>query len=294
MSNFAFIRRSIRWMAGRGLLNWVPDELFLRIKYWACLGKKLNLDNPKTFNEKLQWLKINDRKPEYSIMVDKYEIKKVVGDKIGEQYIIPTLGVWDRFEDIDFEEMPEQFVLKCTHDSGGIAICLDKKNFDIEKARRKINRSLKKNYYNQSREWPYKNVKPRIIAEQYIEDTATKELRDYKIMCFNGKAKCSFVCTDRYSSDGLKVTFFDRNWNKMPFERHYPSSDIAIEQPQNYSLMIEIAEKLSSNIPFSRIDFYEVNGKVYFGEITFYPGSGFEEFTPINWDYTLGEWLKIQ
>lgn len=207
--------------------------------------------------------------------------------------MIPTLGVWDSFDNIDFTNLPNQFVLKCTHDSGGIVICRDKSTFDTQSVKKKMTQCLKTNYFWGTREWPYKNVKPRIIAEKYIEDNKQGELKDYKLMCFNGKVECSFVCEDRYKDTGLKVTFYDADWNVMPFERHYPRNSVLCERPKKYDLMVELAEKLSENIPFVRVDFYEVQGKVYFGEMTFYPGAGFEEFNPPEWDKKLGDWLVL-
>ncbi|MBR1802801.1 MAG: glycosyl transferase [Clostridia bacterium] len=269
------------------------DKKYLNIVYENAFNKTINWNNPQTFNEKLQWLKLYDRNPEYTKMVDKYEAKKYVADIIGEEYIIPTLGVWERFENINFEELPNQFVLKCTHDSGGLVICKDKKEFNIDKARRKINECMKKNYYYAGREWPYKNVEPRIIAEKYMVEENSEELKDYKFLCFNGKVKCSFVCTERYSKEGLKVTFFDLDWNRMPFQRHYPASEKPINKPINYEQMIQISETLSKNVPFVRVDLYEINNKVYFGELTFFPGCGFEEFTPEDWDKKLGDWIQL-
>ena len=261
--------------------------------YRHRMKKKLNLKKPQTFNEKLQWLKLYNRNPEYTKMVDKYEAKKYVADIIGEEYIIPTLGVWNNVEDIEFESLPNQFVLKCTHDSGGVIICKDKKNFNIENAKKKLKDSLKQNFYYKGREWPYKNVKPRIIAEKFMYDENTEDLNDYKFMCFNGQVKCSFTCTERRSSSGLKVTFFDKEWHKMPFERHYPSSNKEIKKPINYDLMLRISEKLSQDMDFVRVDLYEINGKVYFGELTFFPGCGMEEFIPDKWDNILGSWLAL-
>lgn len=279
-------------LSAKGFFNYMNDKLYLKIFYRQIFNERLNLDNPQTFNEKLQWLKLYDRKPIYVIMVDKYEVKKYVSNIIGDEYIIPTLGIWDNFDDIEFDKLPEQFVLKCTHDSGGIVICKDKKNLNIKEAKRKIEKSLKRNYYYYTREWPYKNVKPRIIAEKFISDDSKEELLDYKIMCFNGKAEYSFVCSERHSN-GLKIDFYDLNWKKMPFKRHYPNSDRKLEKPLNYNLMIELAERLSQNTTFLRVDFYEVNGKTYFGELTFFPGSGFEEFSPKEWDRKLGELIDL-
>lgn len=271
----------------------LTDKKYLKIKYKLKFGRKLNIKHPKTFNEKLQWLKLYDRNPEYVKMVDKYEVKNYVANLIGEEYIIPTLGVWEKFEDIDFEKLPNKFVLKCTHDSGGLVICKDKKRFNIEKAKEKINNNLKVNYYYPGREWPYKNVIPRIIAEKYMENDDGMELIDYKMMCFNGKCNVVFTCTERFDDSGLKVTFFDTNWKRLPFKRHYPTSNKKIEKPINFEKMVELSQKLAENIPFVRVDWYEINKKIYFGELTFYPGSGMEEFVPEIWDTKLGNMLKL-
>jgi len=268
------------------------DKLYIKIQYKATFKRKLNLKNPTSFNEKLQWLKLYNRKPEYSTMVDKFEVKDYVASIIGEQYIVPTLGVWDSFDEIDFESLPSKFVLKCTHDSGSVIICRDKSIFDKKSAKLKIEKKLKSNLFWHGREWPYKNVRPRIIAEPLMQDEEG-ELKDYKIMCFNGVARCAFVCSDRFSEKGLHVTFFDRNWNVMPFERSFPSVKEGLPQPQNYKKMIELSEILSKDIPFVRVDFYEIDGQIYFGELTFFPGNGMEQFQPEEWDYKLGEWIEL-
>ena len=276
-----------------GITNILSDATFLKLTYRVRFGKKLNLKNPKTFNEKLQWLKLYDRNPKYVDMADKIKAKKYVADIIGSKYIIPTLGVYDSFEQIDFEKLPNQFVLKCNHDSGSVVICKDKSQFNIEKAKQKLQKGLRTDAFLEGREWPYKDIDRKILAEEYLEEPGIEELRDYKLMCFNGKVKCSFVGSERFSGDGLKVTFYDRNWKPMPFERHYPRSKKPIDKPVHYEEMVNMAEKLSDNIPFLRVDFYEVGGKVYFGELTFYPGSGWEEFTPELWDEKLGSWIEL-
>ena len=281
----------MRYLTKLGFYNKMPDEKYLKKLFRLHIGKELDLDSPKGFNEKIQWLKLYNRKPEYTTMVDKYTAKKYAAEKIGEQYIIPSLGVWDRAEDIDPGKLPDKFVLKCTHDSGGVVICRDKSEFDIEAARKKINKRLKANYYYSGREWPYKNVKPRIIAEKYMEEPGSSELKDYKFMCFNGKVRCTFVCSERFEK--LKVTFYDNDWKRMPFERHYHASETDIPKPKNFDKMVELAEILSEDIPFLRVDFYEINGHIYFGELTFFPGSGFEEFTPEEWDRILGDWITL-
>lgn len=295
--------KRFEWMAFHGLTNSMSDEEYLKKKFRIRIGYPLNLDEPRSFNEKIQWLKLHDHNPDYVTMVDKCDVKSYVASVIGEEYIIPTLGVWERFDDIDFKGLPGQFVLKCTHDSGGLVICKDKARLDMDAARKKIEGAMRNNYFYLGREWPYKQVRPRIIAETYISDErdvnasrpvqSVEELRDYKLMCFNGKVKCSFVCTDRFSGTGLKVTFFDRDWHRMPFNRHYPASELEIGKPHNYEKMVALAERLSQDIPFVRVDFYEPKGQIYFGEMTFYPGSGFEEFTPVEWDYTLGGWIQL-
>lgn len=278
------------FMDSRGVFNFMPDELYLKFMFRLRMHRKLNLENPQCFNDKIQWTKLYDRRPEYTTYVDKYAVKKSVADKIGGQYIIPTIGVWDRFDDIDFEKLPNQFVLKCTHDSGGLVICKDKKTFDIEQAKKKINTCLKRNYYWMGREWPYKNVPHRIIAEQYMAD----DMRDYKLFCFNGVPRITLVCSERFTKDGLKEDFYDESWNHLNVQRlTHGNTILPIERPKQYELMKKLATKLSEKMPFARIDFYEINEKVYFGEITFYPASGFEGFKPDEWDLKLGEWLKL-
>lgn len=283
----------IKHFGGKGYFKWIPDELYLRICYRAVFGKKLNLNNPRTFNEKLQWLKLHDHNPLYTIMADKAEVKKYVSEKIGQEYIIPTIGVWERFEDIDFSKLPDKFVLKCTHDSGGLVICKDKEKLDLDTAKEKIEKCLKRPFFYVGREWAYKNVKPRIIAEALMEEDASEELMDYKLMCFNGQVKCSFVCSQRHTGNGVHVNFYDTEWKEMPFERHYPRSKKIINKPVSYETMVQLAQKLSIEIPFVRVDFYEINERPYFGELTFYPGNGFEEFTPERYDLLLGDWIKL-
>lgn len=274
--------------------SWMSDERFLRMKYKVYMGEKLRLDAPQTFNEKLQWLKLFDRKSEYTMMVDKYRVRQYIAEKLGEEYLIPLLGVWESPDEIDFDMLPNQFVLKCNHNSGlGMCICKDKAKLNIEKAKEELWKGLRQDYYLSGREWPYKDVPRRIIAEKYMTDEEGEELTDYKLMCFGGKVLCSFVCSERFSTNGLKVTFYDRDWKKMPFTRHYPSSGKDICRPKQYNKMLEFSEKLSQDIPFVRVDFYEIGGYLYFGELTFYPGSGMEEFAPESWDYKLGEWINL-
>ena len=305
--------RYFLWLAYHGFLNRWPDEKYIRRKFEASLGYPLNLDNPQTINEKLQWLKLYDRKPIYTTMVDKYAAKEYVASIIGNQYIIPTLGIWNRFDEIDFALLPDQFVLKCTHDSGGLVICKDKRKLDYATARKRINKSLKTNYYYFGREWPYKDVKPRIIAEVYMEDTSTEgehscvahhgenpavrpqtktpPLKDYKVYTFNGKAKICMINQDRKIH--TRADYFDREYNWLDFTWGYDHADLPPEKPKNYELMFELAEKLAAGTAELRIDFYEVNSRVYFGELTFFDGSGFDRIEPVKWDYKIGSMLKL-
>lgn len=269
--------------------SFLPDQMYLQMKFYDTFGRFMDFDHPRTFNEKLQWLKIHEHNPEYTTMVDKYLVKDYVADRIGAEYIIPTIGVWDRFEDIDFDSLPNQFVLKCTHDSGGLVICKDKASLNIDQARDKINRCLKVNYYYGTREWPYKNVKPRIIAEQYMGD----DLRDYKLFCFDSAPRMTMVCSERFTNEGLHCDFYDESWRHLAFKRKYNNADTDIERPEQFELMEKLATELARQTHFSRIDFYEIQDKVYFGEITFYPGSGLERFDPDEWDAIVGDWIKL-
>lgn len=280
------------------LFSWMPDELNLKFWYKYNFGKKLDLKNPNTFNEKLQWLKLYNRKDEYVQMVDKYEVKKYVAGIIGPQYIIPTLGVWNSFDEIEFEALPDQFVLKCTHDSGGLIICKEKEKVDWKSAKKKIQRCLKRNYYWVGREWPYKNVQPRIIAEAYMQDVKTRDLKDYKFFCFNGKPKYCQVIGDRSKNESMD--FFDMNWSLQPFTKktfagvEFPH-DSSLRKPICFDEMVHIVGKLAVGIPMSRIDLYEINNKVYFGEITFFPNSGlFNQFSPVEWDVKLGRMISLR
>lgn len=275
-----------------GILGVIPDKIYLKFLYKRLLGQDLDLTNPKTFNEKLQWLKLHDRNPLYTKMVDKYEVRGYVKEKIGEEYLIPMIaGPWKTADEINFDALPDQFVLKCTHDSGSVNICRDKSLLDISDTRKTLDRCLKIKFYYLAREWPYKNVKPRIIAEQYISDVDNKEVKDYKLHCFNGRVKLILVCVDRLGLE--KKVFYDSQWNKVPLKRPNMSSDVEVAKPSKLDSMITIAELFSKEIPFLRVDLYEISGKLYFGELTFFPAGGFEAFEPEDWDLKMGEWLQL-
>ncbi len=271
----------------------IPDRAYLKMMYQVNMGKKLNLKNPVTFNEKLNWLKLYDRKDIYTKMADKYEVREIISQKLGEEYLIPLLGVWDHVEDIDFSQMPDQFVLKCTHDSQSVVICKDKSKFDEKAAIKKLSDAMKNNYYRYNREWVYKNIKPRVIAEKYMEDSIDGELIDYKFFCFDGVPKAMYVATDRGIGE-TKFDYFDVNFNHLNLIQHYPNATKPIRKPMNFDRMLELSAVLSKDIPHVRVDFYEVDGRLYFGELTFYHLGGYVPFEPESWDEVFGEWLKIQ
>ena len=276
-----------------------PDKIFLNRKFKKVFGRDINWKNPVTFNEKLQWLKVYDRKPLYTQLVDKYEVRKYITEKIGEEYLIPLLGIWNRFDDINFNELPKQFVLKCTHDSASVVICKDKSTFDIEAARKKLSASLRRNFYYSNREWPYKHVRPRIIAEKLML-TADGDLpKDYKFMCFEGEPRLLFLDIGVCEAENLggHAEEYYRNIYDMNFQPvdmietrdHYQIESIM--QPKTFTLMKQIARTLSSGLHHCRVDLYDIDGQVYFGEITFYHGSGYNFFRPASWDEELGSWI---
>lgn len=272
----------------------LPDKWYLYFRFKNRVGYWPHLNHPRTFNEKLQWLKLNDRHAEYTQMVDKIDAKKYVASIIGDKYIIPTLGVWNSVDEIEWDKLPNQFVIKVSSDSGGIVVCKDKQTLDIEKAKEKLSNGWGKNYYVHNKEYPYRDLTPRIIAEEYKEDESGYELRDYKIFCFNGEPKILFVASDRQKAgEDTKFDFFDLNWNHLPFTNGHPNSKEFIAKPKNFDEMLEIAKKLSVGIPQVRIDLYNCNGQIYFGEITFFHWSGMTAFDPIEWDFKLGKMIKL-
>ena len=275
------------------LMSIIPDKTFIRIAYYIRMKRKLNISNPVTYNEKIQWLKLYDRKKIYTTMVDKDAVKKYVADIIGEKYLIPTLGVYNSFDEIDFEQLPNKFVIKCTHDSAGSVICEDKKNLDIKNAKKKINNSLSHNYYLNAREWPYKNVPHKIIIEKYMEDKTDGELRDYKFFCFNGKVHLMFIASNRQGEGDTYFDFYDTKFNHLELKHGHPNAPNPPHKPLKFDEMIELSEKLSKGIPHVRIDFYEVNGNVFFCEMTFYHHSGSVPFVPESWDIELGKLIEL-
>ncbi len=280
--------------SNRGKYDALPDEPYLRRKFRAHMGRELSLETPRTFNEKLQWLKLHDRDPRYVTMVDKVAVKDYVAEILGPEHIIPMLGVWQDPADIDFDALPEQFVLKCNHNSGlGMCICRDKARLDIPKVRQELHKGLEQNYYLTGREWPYRDVPRRILAEQFLSDGGA-ELADYKVHCFNGEPKFVLVCRDRFSETGLTEDFFNPDWNHLPVRRpKHPNAAKPIPKPAELEQMLAMAARLAEDIPFVRVDFYIIDHKICFSELTFFPASGFEHYEPRSWDETFGSWLKL-
>lgn len=272
------------------------DETYLKVRYRLLMGKKLDLKNPQTFSEKLQWLKLYDRRDEYTSMVDKYAVKEYVASRIGEEYVIPTLGVWDKPEDIEWDKLPNRFVLKTTHGGGslGVVICKDKTSFDREKAVKVLNSNMHTDWRIQM-EWPYKNVPHRIIAEKYIEPIPSiKDLPDYKFFCFNGEVKGLFVATDRHKDgEEVKFDFFDANYNHLPFKQGHENANPYPSKPHNFELMKQVASKLSKGYPHIRVDLYDLGNKILFGEITMYHFGGLVPFRPEEWDKKIGDMLTL-
>lgn len=270
----------------------IPDKLYLQMLYQVRMGEKLDLQNPRTFDEKLQWLKLYDRKPEYIMMADKYEVRKYVESKLGERYLIPLLGVWNSVEEIDFSMLPEQYVLKCTHDSGSVLICKEKNTFDIQLAKQKLEKTLKTNYFYPSREWPYKNIRPRIIAEKYMTDESRVELKDYKIYTFGGEPYLIQVDFGRFINH--KRNLYTTSWQYIDEEIEYPRDpSVHIERPECLEEMLECSRKLAEGTASLRTDFYSINDRIYFGEITFYQEAGFAHFSSEGFARELGDMIVL-
>ncbi len=286
--------RALRPLIFSGKFNSMSDKKYLKMTYRAMMGKKLDLDNPKTFNEKLQWLKLYYRPDIYTVYADKYAVREHIKETLGEEYLIPLLGVWEHPEDIDFDALPESFVLKCNHNSGkGMCICKDKNKLDRDKTLLELRQGINENYYLINREWPYKNINRRIIAEKFMVDESGGFI-DYKFFCFNGVCDCVMVCLDRHLGD-TKFYFFDKEWKlkRLNIRGKNAPEDFTLRKPPCMDKMFEIAEKLSENMPFVRVDLYECMGQIYFGELTFFPDSGFDPNLLPETDKYFGSLIKL-
>lgn len=274
-----------------------PDKLYLKIMFWAQMGYKLNLNKPTTFSEKLQWLKLYDRNPQYTELVDKLKVKDYVANILGCEYVIPTHKVWNNIDEIDISELPDQFVLKsnCGGGSNGVVVCKDKSSFDLSAAKAKLKQSIKEDIYLSHREWPYKNIVPKLFAEQFMVDESGYELKDYKFFCFNGEVKALFIATDRYKGEhNVKFDYYDADFNHLDIRQSHPNAETPMTTPpDNFEEMKEVARTLSKGLKHVRIDLYNINGRIYFGEYTFYHYSGLMPFHPHTWDEIWGEWLNL-
>lgn len=270
----------------------MDDKRYLEIRYKAIFKKDINFDPPVTFNEKMQWLKLYNKNPLYMEMADKYLVKKYVSEKIGDKHIAKLLAVWDSVDEIDLTNLPNEFVLKTTHDCGGVVVCKDKSTFNFKKAKKFLAKHMKREYFYHCREWPYKNIKPRIIAEEFLKDQKNEVLPVYKILCFNGIPKIiQTIQNDKKENE--TIDYFDTNWNLLELKQNYPNSPKPLERPEKLSEMLELSEKLAVETNFIRIDWYSVNGDIYFSEFTFFSDAGFAPFHPEEWDKTLGDWIDL-
>ena len=272
--------------------HFVSDRRFIEFMWEQVMDYPLNLDNPQTFNEKLQWLKLWNRDPVYTTLVDKYSVKQYVAEIIGAEHVIPVIGVWDSVEQIDWDTLPKQFVIKCSHDSGGVIVCRDKASLDIPSAIEKLKRALKKNYYYDGREWPYKYVQRRVFAEKYMEDEFG-ELRDYKWFCFDGIPRALFIAQGRHNNTETTFDFYDEEFNHLPFTNGHPNASFQIKKPREFDEMKHLASVLSQKIPHVRVDFYDVNGQILFGEFTFFHWGGLMPFIPKEYDRVFGDWIVL-
>lgn len=282
------------FLASKGKYDGMPDDEYIKRLFKAKLGRELDLDNPKSFNEKLQWLKLYDRNPLYVITSDKYAARDYVAEKIGAEHLVPLLGVWDSPDEIDFDKLPSQFVLKCNHNSGlGMCICRDKSKLDIESVKNKLREGLNEDYYIKCREWQYRDIKRKIICEKFMSDGRTGSLLNYKIYCFNGEPKVFHMSSD-IGAETASLSFLDTDWKQLPFCRtDYPPFKVLPEKPENKDELLDTARILSQDFPFVRVDLYVVDGMIYFSELTLDPCGGFSPFSPVEWDYKLGEWLTL-
>lgn len=270
---------------------WMSDKFYVKVQWWMIMGYELDLHNPRTFNEKLQWLKLYDRNPLYTELVDKYRVKDWVAAKIGSEYVIPTLKMYKTPEEIDLNELPEQFVLKCNHDSGSVIICKNKALFDLTAAKQKLSKCINHNFYKDAREWAYKNVKPVLFAEKFMYEEGGENLMDYKFFCFNGMPRVMYMSRDH--AEHCTTDFFDMEFNRLPIRMQAPNSDVPPQKPKQFEELKRLASILSEGIPQVRVDFYVVDGKIYFGEMTFYHCAGLAEVKPSEWNSKLGDMICL-
>lgn len=295
------MKRRLEYLFYRGIygtkkrLGLDYDKSYAKAMYVAWTGKHLHLHNPKRFNEKIQWIKLYYRRNIMTQLADKYAVREWIKDTIGEEYLIPLLGVYDSFDEIDFDKLPNEFVLKCNHDCDSVIVVKDKSSLDVDAAREKLSSCLSRNYYYFAQEWVYKNIPPKIVIEKLLKDNTTDKIKDYKFFCFNGEPRIIYVSLNDVIIDGkYAIDYYDINFDKLPItHRTHPNSNVTLSKPFCLNKMVELASALSKEFPFVRVDFYEVNRKIYFGEMTFYPTGGFGDLKPDKWNDILGSWLQL-
>lgn len=284
---------TLKWDLLRLISPLLSDKQYMKSRFKIKTGKVLDLDHPKTYNEKLQWIMLYDRRPLYTLMVDKFAVKEFIAGIIGKDYLVPTIASWDSVDEIDFNSLPNQFVLKANNGVGGLVICSNKSKLDIVRAKKRLDKALHMDLYKLTREWPYKNVPPKLFAEAYLGSN----LQDYRVYCFNGEPKMIYSYTNQSREDGNKpdlpyCDIFDCEWNPMPFhQKALPKGNVP--KPHGLDVMLDCSRRISKGIPHLRVDFYEVNGKVYIGELTLFAGAGMSKFYPEEWDGILGSWIVL-
>lgn len=299
MNKTTFLRRAKRALTDprhdcelflNATATWWSDETFIKLKYLVKNRKWLNLKKPTTFNEKQNWLKLNDHNPLYTVLADKYRVKKYVAERIGKQYVVPCYGFWENVDDIDFVSLPKQFVIKCNHNSGGgMCICKDKDILNIEQTKEALRLGLKDDFFKYSRVWPYKNIKRGILADMFLDDHSGTELRDYKWWCFNGEPKVMYQTN---KGKDIYENFYDMDYNCLDISHGFRRFSPEIDKPAEFEEMRQLAAKLSEGIPFVRIDFFDVEGHVYFGEFTFYDWGAMKPLSD-KWEKQLGDWITL-
>ena len=291
---YRYCRTVVKLDRSRLFYRKMPDAMFLKCQYYLMMGERLDVEHPRGFNQKIQWLKLYHRDPLYTRLADKVAVRDVVRERIGEEYLVPLLGAWEHFDDIDLDALPQQFALKCNHDCGSVVLCKDKASFDVAQACAKIEGCLKKNCYYEHpyREWQYRDIPPKVIAEPYLTDPSGREIDDYKIYCFNGVPRFVSVHSGRFSGKCL-VTFFDMAWNAFPFDVGYERHPPSFPPPERFEEMVSLSAALAKDIPHVRVDWYCLGGKPYFGEMTFTSHGGYHVFNPPEWNATFGDWLTL-
>jgi len=289
---FLFRTCAVKFMRLPVIRRVVPASFFASLEYRLEMGKKLNLKNPHTLSEKVQWLKLNDRNPIYVRLMDKYEVRQYIKSEVGEQYLVPLIGLYDTVDEIPFEALPNQYVIKCTHDSGSVIFKNAANLISTQDIKTHLAKALQTNYYYQHREWGYKDIRPRVICEHLIHTRDGNQPRDYKYFCFDGEPRFLVVVTDR--ATGAMMNFYDLEWNVLPVTQHYPPINYVLDRPGKFSAMIDIARKLAQGFRHMRVDMYlDAEENIFVGELTFYHFAGIVKFEPEEYDEYFGRFFHL-